>query len=61
MYLSDTHSSIRIVIIRNLSYLLMGGVKMSEWIIGIIGLLVGVIGISLGSIIGIYIKKQIKC
>lgn len=60
MYLSDTHSSIRIIIIRNLSYLLMGGVKMSEWIIGIIGLLVGVIGISLGSIIGIYIKKTDK-
>lgn len=30
---------------------------MNPWIIGLIGLLVGVIGISLGSMIGIFIKK----
>ena len=33
---------------------------MNEWIIGIIGLIVGVVGISLGSVIGVYIKKTDK-
>lgn len=33
---------------------------MNQWIVGLIGLLVGVLGISLGSLIGVYIKKTDK-
>ncbi|WP_353093705.1 ZIP family metal transporter [Tissierella praeacuta] len=33
---------------------------MNEWIIGLIGLLIGVLGIGLGSIIGIHIRKTDK-
>ncbi len=58
--LSFTTFNLKLIIGINLSYLLMGGVKMNEWIIGIVGLLVGVLGIGLGSIIGIYIKKTDK-
>src|SRR5690606_26514150 len=55
-----TIHNLELIIVLYHSYLLMGGIGMDIWFVSLIGLLVGILGTGLGSLIGILVKKTNK-